>query len=150
MTIQRVSLNKTEDGAIVTDGLTDAQLRASAVPVSGAFYPTTQPVSAESLPLPAGASSEVTLQSLLSSSTDQGGIFFQLIRLLKKIALPAWFDPSLNRVRETAIIESGTVTTVSTVSTVSNQANIGGYTAEQLIRMQTRSAWAAGQRSRLT
>ena len=39
----------------VTTGLTDAQLRATAVPVSGTFWQTTQPVSAASLPLPSGA-----------------------------------------------------------------------------------------------
>ena len=35
--------------------LTDAQLRATAVPVSGTFFQATQPVSAASLPLPSGA-----------------------------------------------------------------------------------------------
>jgi hypothetical protein len=45
----------------LTQPLTDAQLRAVAVPVSGAFYPATQPVSASALPLPAGAASETTL-----------------------------------------------------------------------------------------
>jgi hypothetical protein len=41
--------------------LTDAQLRASAVPVSGSFFQATQPVSAASLPLPSGAATETTL-----------------------------------------------------------------------------------------
>jgi hypothetical protein len=36
--------------------LTDTQLRATAVPVSGTFYQATQPVSAAALPLPSGAS----------------------------------------------------------------------------------------------
>lgn len=36
-------------------GLTDAQLRATPVPVSGSFFQATQPVSATSLPLPTGA-----------------------------------------------------------------------------------------------
>ncbi len=40
----------------VTGALTDAQLRATAVAVSGTFYQATQPVSAASLPLPALAS----------------------------------------------------------------------------------------------
>jgi hypothetical protein len=42
----------------VTGPLTDAQLRASAVPVSGTFWQSTQPVSASSLPLPAGAATD--------------------------------------------------------------------------------------------
>jgi hypothetical protein len=41
-------------------GLTDTQLRASAVPVSGTFWQATQPVSAASLPLPSGAAAEHT------------------------------------------------------------------------------------------
>jgi hypothetical protein len=41
--------------------LTDTELRASAVPVSGSFFQATQPVSAASLPLPSGASTETTL-----------------------------------------------------------------------------------------
>ena len=42
------------------NGLTDEQLRASPVPVSGSFYQATQPVSAASLPLPTGAATEAT------------------------------------------------------------------------------------------
>jgi len=50
-------------------GLTDAELRASPVPVSGTFFPATQPVSATSLPLPTGASTETTL-ALIKAKTD--------------------------------------------------------------------------------
>lgn len=45
-------------------GLTDAQLRATPVTVSGTFYPATQPISATSLPLPTGAATESTLSAL--------------------------------------------------------------------------------------
>lgn len=41
--------------AALTQPLTDTQLRAAAVPVSGTFFQATQPVSAVSLPLPTGA-----------------------------------------------------------------------------------------------
>jgi hypothetical protein len=44
--------------------LTDEALRASPVPVSGTFYPATQPVSAAALPLPAGAATEATVAAL--------------------------------------------------------------------------------------
>jgi hypothetical protein len=47
-----------------TDALTNAELRATAVPVSGAFYPATQPISATALPLPTGASTEATLSAI--------------------------------------------------------------------------------------
>lgn len=67
-------------------GLTDAQLRATAVPISlatapttpvtGTFFQATQPVSAASLPLPTGAATEATLarintqgQKAMSAST---------------------------------------------------------------------------------
>ena len=48
----------------VTGPLTDTQLRATAVPVSGTFFQATQPVSAASLPLPTGAATETTLSAL--------------------------------------------------------------------------------------
>ena len=65
-------------------GLTNTELRASAVPVSGTFWQATQPVSgtvtanagtgtfavsAASLPLPSGAATEITLATLLSETT---------------------------------------------------------------------------------
>lgn len=48
----------------VTGPLTDTELRATAVPVSGTFWQATQPVSAASLPLPTGAATETTLAQL--------------------------------------------------------------------------------------
>ena len=54
---------------MVAQGLTDAQLRLTAVPVSGAFFQATQPVSAASLPLPTGAGTEATLAGV---RTDLG------------------------------------------------------------------------------
>jgi hypothetical protein len=73
-------------------GLTDTQLRASAVPVSltsteisnfpatqavtGTFWQATQPVSAASLPLPSGAATETTLAALNTKFPAQtnGGV----------------------------------------------------------------------------
>lgn len=49
----------------VSGPITDTQIRATALPVSLSF-PATQPVSAAALPLPAGASTETTLASILS------------------------------------------------------------------------------------
>lgn len=47
------------------DGVNDGDVASgNALPVQGAFYPATQPVSAASLPLPAGASTETTLAAL--------------------------------------------------------------------------------------
>lgn len=50
-------------------GLTDTQLRATAVPVSGTFWPATQPVSAISLPLPTGAATDASVVALTKPST---------------------------------------------------------------------------------
>ena len=47
--------------------LTDEQLRAAPVPVSGTFYPATQLVSVAALPLPAGAATETALTALKAS-----------------------------------------------------------------------------------
>ena len=56
----------------VTGGLTDTQLRATAVPVSGTFWQATQPVSASSLPLPTGAASETTVAALNTKTPNLG------------------------------------------------------------------------------
>jgi hypothetical protein len=50
--------------------LTDTQLRAAAVPVSGTFFQGTQPVSAASLPLPSGAATEATLDTRTGALTE--------------------------------------------------------------------------------
>jgi hypothetical protein len=47
--------------------LTDTQLRATAVPVSGSFFQATQPVSAAALPLPSGAATSANQAPLTSS-----------------------------------------------------------------------------------
>lgn len=57
-------------GAVVVSGpLTDTQLRATPVPVSGTFFQATQPVSAASLPLPTDAATESTLSALNTKVT---------------------------------------------------------------------------------
>lgn len=79
-----------------------------------------------------------------------------LSRLLSLLAAPLGYDKSLQRYRQTAIIESGTVTTVSTVTTVTavssltNLAGIGGYNASMQVFDQNRVAWAQCVRARIT
>lgn len=52
-------------GTITATGpLTDTQLRATAVPVSGTFFQATQPISATSLPLPTGAALDATVSTM--------------------------------------------------------------------------------------
>ena len=78
------SVTATISGAITVanPGITDAQLRASPIPVSGTFYQETQPVSAAALPLPTGAATETTLSGINNKlpTLDSGRI---------PVALPA-------------------------------------------------------------
>jgi hypothetical protein len=54
-------------------GLTDAELRATPVPVSGTFWQATQPVSAASLPLPAGAATAALQSTMISDIGAMSG-----------------------------------------------------------------------------
>lgn len=81
-----VSVSNFPASQAVTGPLTDAQLRAAVVPVTGAmtvsgnvsvtgtFFQATQPVSAASLPLPAGAATETSLSALLARTPALGAV----------------------------------------------------------------------------
>ena len=73
-----------------------------------------------------------------------------LLRILQMLMAPLGYDKSLGRYRQTAILESGTVTTVSTVSSLTNIAAIGGYSAQMQIMDTNRMAWADCVRARIT
>lgn len=79
-----------------------------------------------------------------------------LFRILQMLMAPLGFDKSLQRYRQTAIIESGTVTTVTTVTTlttcssVTNLASIGGDQGQLLTRGANLTAWALNVRARIT
>lgn len=77
-----------------------------------------------------------------------------LTRMLTVLARPVNYDPSLNRERVTALIESGTVTTVTTVTTcttVTNMTNFGtGRAATEMQDNANRFAWAQLVRARIT
>ncbi len=60
------TINTTMSGTLTVDGSGVTQ------PVSGTFWQSTQPVSASSLPLPTGASTEATLSSLNGKVPSQG------------------------------------------------------------------------------
>ncbi len=87
-------------------GLTDTELRATAVPVSiaasvavtGTFWQATQPISAATLPLPAGAATEATL-ALIKAKTDNLDV------LLSTRAVTGLTDAQL---RASAVPVSGT------------------------------------------
>lgn len=76
--------------------------------------------------------------------------------LMQGIVDPVTLDKTLNRTRQTAIVESGTITTVgtvtgvTTVSTVTGLTNIDSYQGKILMVGQDMSAWANTVRGRIT
>ena len=101
-------------------------------------------------------------ESLVSSTNPMpvaSGIFDRILRALLS---PLGYDKSLGRFRQTAVIESGTVTTVSTVTTVTTVTscttvgtvtgltNIDGRNGAMLINANSRAAWALSHRAKIT
>lgn len=73
-----------------------------------------------------------------------------LWRMLQMMMSPMAFDSSLNRMRETAIIESGTITTVTGVTTVTGLTNIDGRNGAMAINAWDHTAWALNVRACIT
>ena len=99
-----------------------------------------------------GASSGVTADKPLPVA-ESGPLITLFVRLLNLLGAPVGYDRSLQRYRQTAIIESGTVTTVTTVGTVTTMANqsaIGGIQAQILPNGANLAAWQASVRARIT
>ena len=98
-----------------------------------------------------GALQDVADATPLPVRDDEGrGLLF---RILQVLLAPLGYDKSLQRYRQTAVIESGTITTITTLTTcssLSNLAAIGGYTAQMQVLDQNRAAWSACVRSRIT
>lgn len=85
--------------------------------------------------------------------TSDAAVQDLLLRLLSQLVSPIGYDKSLGRSRNTAVIESGTLTTVTTCTTVSsltNLAAIGGYNAQMQVMDTNRTAWAQCVRSCIT
>ena len=98
-----------------------------------------------------GSLQDVTDAAPMPVRDDEGrGVLF---RILQVLLAPLGYDKSLQRYRQTAVVESGTittVTTVTTVSTMSNMAAIGGYNAQMQVLDANRAAWANCVRARIT
>jgi hypothetical protein len=97
-------LAKLNASVAVTGPLTDAQLRATALAVSGTFWQATQPVSAASLPLPTGAATNATLTEvrdrLPASPHSQPLTDAQLRATPVPITGSLSMDPDLSSARE--------------------------------------------------
>jgi len=77
----------------------------------------------------------------------EDGVLSIIRNLVLAIVNPPYLDKTLNRVRGTEIIESGTVTTVTTVTTLTN---FGTQTADVTYRINNINAWANNVRNLLT
>ena len=136
---QRVKLTLGADG--VNDGDVSA---ANPVPVAGSL-------SVSNFPAQTGLTdTELRAAPVPVQDAEASSL---LGRILRALLSPLGYDFSLQRYRQTAVVESGTVTTVTTVTTVAtmtNAANIGGIQAQLLVNGQNVSAWQACVRSRIT
>lgn len=74
---------------------------------------------------------------------DDGARNF-LWRILQMLLSPLGYDKSLARYKNTAIIESGTVTTVTGLT------NINGRNGDMLVNAQVNACWALNVRARIT
>jgi hypothetical protein len=93
---------------------------------------------------------DVSATNPLPTTTGPLEWFMRQIRDL--LMSPRAYDSAQNRMRQTAIIESGTVTTVSTVTTVTDITRLNGFgalPAEAMARHQNLVAWQSVVRSRI-
>lgn len=91
---------------------------------------------------------QTAVLSLINDNTNSINQLSVVIKnLLQAIADPVTLDRTLNRIRQTAIIESGTVTNVTSLT---NQAQVDSYQGKLLVIGQDISAWANVVRGRIT
>ena len=141
--------NDVAQGAVPVLGpLTDEQLRATPLPVTGPFYQATQPVSAVSLPLPAGAATAAGVAALTKPSDSQHAtlddVAMELRRMLQAINYPGWLDRSANQIRAQV---TGSATVSGSLTTLSN---LGSFPGDFLMRQSNFAAWQLIVRSRIS
>ena len=83
----------------------------------------------------AGMAQEETAQNSLS-------LLCIMQKILQKLRIPTGFDLVLNRLRVTASVESGTITTITTVTTTGTLSNFGSYPGNFFAQTQVRNTWA--------
>ena len=161
-----------------TGGLTDTQLRATAVPVSGTVALDAPSLAALETVTVANQLTDVASETTLSGLNGKvpaleggripvvlpaggGGLTDSELRaepvptldehagsllhlILKTLLSPFGYDKAQGRYRQTAVIESGTVTTVTGLT------NIDGRNGAMLINANSRADWAMSHRSRIT
>jgi hypothetical protein len=124
------------------DGVNDGDLSGSnPMPVAGSL-------SVDNFPAQIGLTDDQLRAAPVPTVDAEAGSL--LGRILRALLSPLGYDMSIQRYRQTAVVESGTITAVTTVATLTNQANIGGVQAQLLVNGQNVSAWQACVRSRIT
>ena len=81
---------------------------------------------------------------------ESGPLITLFMRLLNLLGAPVGYDKSLQRYRQIAVIEQGTITVVNQVNSVANQVAIGGVQGQILVNGGNLVAWQACVRSRIT
>ena len=112
---------------------------------TGTGVPNAYSIPDWALYVPVGA---VTTSNATEESSQD--MILLLTRMLNYLNSPMGYDKSLQRARQTAIIESGTVTTVGTVTAVTSLNNIDTYNARMTVLDTNRTAWAQCVRARIT
>ncbi len=127
------------------DGINDGDVHAgNPMPVAGA-------VNVDNFPPQTGLTDAQLRAAPVPTVDAEAGSL--LGRILRALLAPLGYDMSIQRYRQTAVVESGTltaVTTVATVTTLANQSAIGGIQAQLLVNGQNVAAWQACVRSRIT
>jgi hypothetical protein len=90
---------------------------------------------------------DVSAANPLPTTTGPLEWFMRQIRDL--LMSPRAYDSAQNRMRQTAIIESGTVGTVNAVTDITRLNGFGALPAEAMARHQNLVAWESVSRSRI-
>lgn len=87
------------------------------------------------------------------SSVTIKEVVIKILEILKNIQRPSWWDTSSNRLRATAVLESGSTTavtgTLTGVTTVATVTNLNGYSSNLGIIYGGYNSWYTGCRSRI-
>lgn len=115
---KRLKVNATITGPVATTGgLTDTEMRATAVPVSGTFYPATQPVSA----------TDLDIRNLIFA-TDKVDVSGSTITLVSGTALTTY------AVRITTNTTTTPVATTAYISSIVVSSEVAGTTSTLTIQ----------------
>ena len=98
---------------------------------------------------PDGAAVDVSADNPLPVA-ESGPLITLFVRLLNMLGAPVGYDKSLQRYRQTTVIENGTITVVNSVSSVANQVAIGGVQGQILVNGGNLAAWQASVRARIS